>query len=80
MLRDGKFIKEPPIKIGAHYVPSIYREQSEEERLIQRVILDEKPKKHHLTFMEVGMFMVVVFTAAWMIASLFKFIVDVLLG
>ena len=25
MLRDGQFIKEPPPKIGSHYVPKFYQ-------------------------------------------------------
>ena len=40
MLRDGKFIKEEPIKIGAHYNPS-YRPSffSKEEQFMQAVLL-----------------------------------------
>ena len=44
MLRDGKFIKEPPIVIGAHYVWQYHidKEVSEEEEIMQSVLLEEK--------------------------------------
>lgn len=43
MLRDGYFIKEEPIKIGAHYVPDFFKRQvTPEERFMQDVILAEK--------------------------------------
>lgn len=40
MLRDGKFIREQPIKIGAHYTPC-YRPGffSKEEQFMQAVLL-----------------------------------------
>jgi hypothetical protein len=40
MLRDGKFIKEEPIKIGSHYTPC-YRPNffSKEEQFMQAVLL-----------------------------------------
>ena len=47
MLRDGKFIKENPPKIGSHYVPQIEREYSEEEQLMQEVNLGYKPKSDY---------------------------------
>jgi len=44
MLRDGKFIKEDPIHISAHYVP-IFRERqfTPEERFTQDVLLGITP-------------------------------------
>lgn len=41
MLRDGKFIKEPPIVIGSHYVPEYHKDKnvSEEEEVMQHVLL-----------------------------------------
>jgi len=40
MLRDGKFIKEEPIKIGSHYIPC-FRPNffSKEEQFMQAVLL-----------------------------------------
>jgi len=44
MLRDGKFIKEDPIHISAHYVP-LFRERifTPEERFTQDVLLGITP-------------------------------------
>lgn len=40
MLRDGKFIKETPPKIGAFYVPKFYQDNpTPEERLVQSLLL-----------------------------------------
>lgn len=46
MLRDGKFIKEPPIVIGSHYVRQYHKDKdvSEEEQVMQNVLLDSKTK------------------------------------
>lgn len=42
MLRDGKFIREEPPKIGANYFPLKYRQDiTEEEYLMQGVLLGE---------------------------------------
>lgn len=43
MLRDGKFIKEDPPKIGAFYVPKFKEEgQTPEERFMQNLILGQR--------------------------------------
>jgi hypothetical protein len=39
MLRDGKFIKEAPPKIGAHYLPTKAQEFSKEEQFVQSILL-----------------------------------------
>lgn len=42
MLRDGQFLKEAPIQVGAHYVPAAKpRYQSAEERFMQAVLLGD---------------------------------------
>lgn len=43
MLRDGKFIKEEPPKIGSHYIPRHEREYSDEEQAMQEINLGHKP-------------------------------------
>lgn len=40
MLVNGRFVKEPPIKIGAHYVPLPYKPVSQDELIVQHLILD----------------------------------------
>lgn len=44
MLRDGKFIKEEPPKIGCNYIPPIEREYSDEEQAMQEINLGYKPQ------------------------------------
>lgn len=39
MLRDGKFIKEAPPKIGAHYLPAKQQEFNKEEQFVQNILL-----------------------------------------
>jgi hypothetical protein len=39
MLRDGKFIKEQPIRIGAYYVPQAPQPSSPEDEFVQDLIL-----------------------------------------
>jgi len=42
MLRDGYFLREKPVKIGAHYVPVVHqRYQTSEERFMQSVLLED---------------------------------------
>lgn len=46
MLRDGQFLREPPIKIGAHYVRPFRHEPNDTEVLIQSVLMGYSiPKK-----------------------------------
>ncbi len=43
MLRDGKFIKEPPPKIGVHYLPSrVHMEFTPEEYETQEALIGGK--------------------------------------
>jgi len=44
MLRDGKFIKEDPPKIGCNYIPPFEREYSDEEQAMQEINLGSKPR------------------------------------
>lgn len=43
MLRDGKFIKEPPPRIGVYYVPRRQRQISEQEEQMLDVLLGRMP-------------------------------------
>lgn len=39
MLRDGQFLREPPVQIGAHYVRPLRNDFTPEEYLVQEVLL-----------------------------------------
>lgn len=43
MLQNGQFIKEPPPRIGAYYVPQRTRDSTPEERFTQDVLLGVNP-------------------------------------
>lgn len=43
MLRDGKFIKEPPIRIGAYYMPGNQQQPTPEDEFVQELILCGTP-------------------------------------
>lgn len=44
MLVDGKFVKEPPPKIGAQYARDVYKKSvSEEEHFVQDILLGHMP-------------------------------------
>jgi hypothetical protein len=50
MLKDGKFIKEPPPKIGAFWVaPYKQRELNNEERLAEALYRGYNPERMGLT-------------------------------
>jgi CRISPR/Cas system-associated protein endoribonuclease Cas2 len=49
MLRDGKFIKEAPPKIGKFYVPKVREdERTPEERFAQNLLLGYQEKQFSL--------------------------------
>lgn len=49
MLRDGKFIKEEPPKIGQFYVPKLREEDNTpEERFVQDLLLGYEEKQYSL--------------------------------
>lgn len=47
MLRDGKFIKEEPPKIGCNYIPKVRREYTHEEQVMQEINLGYESKMDH---------------------------------
>jgi hypothetical protein len=50
MLKDGKFIKEPPPKIGSFWIPPPkYRELNNEERLAEALYCGFNPQRPGLT-------------------------------
>lgn len=47
MLRDGKFIKEDPPKIGRFYAPKLKEDEwTPEERFMQSLLLGYKDDRH----------------------------------
>jgi hypothetical protein len=54
MLKNGKFIKEPPIRIGVHYVPTPKISATEEEKEMQQVLLRERWRRRRPINLGVG--------------------------
>ena len=81
MLRDGKFIKEPPIKIGAHYVPFQQRFVSKEEEFVQNLILHGTPTPPMATtrsakIVDMLMFVLLIWVGIATIVPVMKFVLD----
>jgi hypothetical protein len=56
MLRDGKFIKEEPPKIGSRYVPPPNLiNLTCEEKFMQNILLENKPDKFSIMSKVLGM-------------------------
>ena len=80
MLKNGQFIKEPPVKIGVNYVPPIHRPYSEEEQFIQNIILNQKCNKQTTVIVETCIGLVIVYAIGWMVAVVLRTIMEVLIG
>lgn len=80
MLRDGKFIREDPIKIGSHYVPPFYQTVSEEEQEIQRTLMGEKKRLIALDSFDVGIYIIVFYILLSVVLSAIKILFTALLG
>jgi hypothetical protein len=61
MLRDGRFIRERPPKIGAHYVPKFYQTVTESGRAIEQHTRWRNFYDKHLSSFEVGAWLVVIY-------------------
>jgi hypothetical protein len=63
MLRDGRFIKEPPPKIGSHYVPKYYQTVVESGDVMEHETRWRSFYQKNLSSFEVGALMVVMYVA-----------------
>jgi len=61
MLRDGRFIKEPPPKIGSHYVPKYYQTVIESGGVVEHETKWHSFYKRNLSSFEVGAWMIVMY-------------------
>ena len=63
MLRDGKFIKEDPPKIGSAYVPQFYKTVNDELPTVQYSSRLGSVYEKYLSSVEVGAWIVLFYTA-----------------
>ena len=80
MLKDGKFIKEPPLKIGAHYVPPSYKPTSEEEWVIQHLILETRKQRRGVNIVNIGMLLILAHVIVGACVVMLNFLLDNFLG
>jgi hypothetical protein len=72
MLRDGKFFREEPPRIGAHYFPvTQHKDFTEEEWRTQRLLLGDKDEKASYTG-EILIWIAVLFAVADLLYLAFK--------
>jgi hypothetical protein len=82
MLKDGKFIKEPPIRIGAYYVPQPPQPSSPEDEFVQDLILasTHQPKgfasTHAAKIMDWILFILLVWLGVGTLVPVLKVIAD----
>ena len=63
MLRDGKFIKEDPPKIGSHYVPQFYTSVASNEPTVEYQTRWQNVHEKYLSSIDVGAWIVLFYTA-----------------
>ena len=63
MLRDGKFIKEEPPKIGSAYVAPFYRTVADEEPTIEYTNRWQHIHEKYMSSIDVGAWMILFYTA-----------------
>ena len=63
MLRDGKFIKEDPPKIGSHYVPQFYTSVASSEPTVEYQSRWQNVHEKYLSSIDVGAWMILFYTA-----------------
>ena len=63
MLRDGKFIKEDPPKIGSAYVAPFYRTVSDEATTVEYTSRWQHIHEKYLSSIDVGAWIILFYTA-----------------
>ena len=80
MLRDGRFIKEEPPKIGSHYVPKFYQTVIESGNVVERETRWLNFYRKNLSSFEVGTWMVAIYVFIAVIATMLRGLYNILFG
>jgi hypothetical protein len=80
MLRDGRFIRERPPKISAHYVPKFYQTVTESSRTIEHQTRWGNFYDKHLSSFEVGAWLIVIYAVIAVVITGLRSIYHILLG
>lgn len=80
MLRDGRFIRETPPKIGSHYVPKYYQTVTESGGVIEYDTRWRNFYEKNLSSFEVGAWMIVMYAGLAMLITALRSIYHALFG
>ncbi len=76
MLRDGKFIKEDPPKIGSHYVPQFYTSVASSEPTVEYQTRWENVHEKYLSSIDVGAWIVLFYAAIGVTLTILRAMFD----
>lgn len=76
MLRDGKFIKEAPPRIGSHYVPNFYQSVSTDEPIVEYQSRWQNVHEKYLTSIDVGAWVVLFYAAIGVVLTILRALFD----
>jgi hypothetical protein len=77
MLKNGKFIKEKPVRIGAHYKPPLHRIPTDEDLFARYIVMGEKYRRP--SDVGVGVYLAAGFSGMAMIVLLANILAGLLL-
>lgn len=78
MLRDGKFIKEEPPKIGSHYVPQFYRTVMGVEPVVEYQTRWQNMHEKYLSSIDVGAWIVLFYAAIGVALTILRALFDLI--
>ncbi len=76
MLRDGKFIKEAPPRIGSHYVPNFYQSVVTDEPIVEYQSRWQNVHEKYLTSIDVGAWVVLFYAAIGVVLTILRALFD----
>jgi hypothetical protein len=80
MLRDGQFIKEPPPKIGSHYVPQFYQTVQERSGAIESENRWEAFYRKNISSFDVGAIMILMYVVLALVVTVLRELFHLLFG
>jgi len=80
MLRDGQFIKEPPPKIGSHYVPQFYQTVQQSGGPIESESRWQAFYRKNISTFDVGAIMVLMYVLIAVVITILRELFHLLFG
>ena len=76
MLRDGKFIKEDPPRIGSHYVPQFYQSVMGSEPTVEYQGRWQNVHEKYLSSIDVGAWIIMFYAAIGVALTILRALFD----